>query len=141
MILTGTIIHNLGVANRTIPKQKPFFKAEIPEIERYRNGTINLLMHNTLGEVIKYDYYFNKLQWDKNKVNLQEDFGFIKIQKLIHKGEIFLNWGYMYFPMESPNRENKHLIELLGRNDPDIQVGDIVQIFIKDGYIKLLEKK
>ena len=135
MILSGTVTDNLGKAHITIPKQKPFFRSKMPEIDAYRNGTINLILGKDLGAVAKYDHYFKNLRWDDNDRGLLEDFGFIHIRALTHNGVAHQDWGYLYFPMASPNRKNKKLLELVDRQEPDVQRGDTISISIDDGCI------
>lgn len=135
MLISGIAVKGLGIAKYTIPKQKKIFSKKIDSVYEYKNGTINLRLNESIWGILKYDYYFEKVAWDKDGVYPAEDFGFIKINKLIHKDLEIENWGYIYFPTKSPHFGKNNQVELLGKNLFNLNMGDAITLEVPDDCI------
>lgn len=136
MIIKGVHQRGMGGANRSIKKQKAVFIRRGLPLETCFNGTININSLPNRYSLIKFDALFrNVIYWSIPRFR-REDFGFINIISLRHKGKEYKNWGYIYFAHKSPHSNSDHVFELLGPELKDLTTGDELVIEIGDGLLE-----
>ncbi len=136
MIIKGVHQRGMGGANRSIKKQKGIFMRRGLLLDNCFNGTININSLPNRYKLIKFDELFRTvIYWSMPRFR-REDFGFIKITSLQHKGRKYENWGYIYFAHKSPHSSNDHVFELLGPELNDLATGDELVIEIGDGLLE-----
>ncbi len=139
MKISGRHIQGMGGANRSIRRQKKrFVKLGLPEIEHAFNGTINIDTSPINYSVRSYDYYFKDVVHKGFPFKRIEDFGFIEILELFHKGKLYKNWGYIYFAKKSPYSDKSNFFELVGKKIDELSSHDTVEITVKDELLKEL---
>jgi hypothetical protein len=110
MKLKGKILDGLKAASWTIPRQKSFFKKYIEDIDRYQDGTINLLLEAPLI-IYKPDIETEPIEWLKGSL---EKFGFLKIKfETIPSQEGMPLDALIYIPYGSPHFPNPFYKEIL----------------------------
>ncbi len=135
MIIKGKHQHGMGGANRSIRKQKKSLIKRGVEISDCFAGTINLNTSPKHFKVIKYDIFLQDVCFWSFPRYRKEDFGFIRILKLKHRGNVYPDWGYIYFPHKSPHFQNTSLFELLGPELPGFKPSDQVELEIGAGLM------
>ena len=134
MKLEGIVCKGLGLATKTIPLQKPFFKQKgLKNIDNFKECTINVNISPLKYELLKLDYYFEKIKWDENEI---EDFGFIKIEKIIYNNSTWEKPGYIYIPYNSPHFENKNQFEVISVEIESIENNKEIKIEIQEGKLR-----
>jgi hypothetical protein len=136
MDISGKHISGMGGANRSVKRQKSVFaKLGLPGAKDFFNGTINIDTSPNNYQIDKYDFFFRNVVHKKFLFKRIEDFGFIEILNLKHNGISYDNWGFLYFPLNSPHFGKNNFFELLGRKIENINNGDIIEIQIPDGML------
>ena len=139
IVIKGKHMHGMGGANRAIKRQKKeFVKRGLPNSELLFNGTININTSAFKYKVLKYDYYFKDVVHKRFPRKRVEDFGFIKIEALIHNGITYRNWGYLYFPQSSPHKTKSDFFELIGKKLEGFSHFDEIEIIVKEGMLEVL---
>ncbi len=129
----------MGGANRSIKKQKGIFIRRGLPLENCFNGTININSLPNRYKLLRFDELFqNVIYWSMPRIR-REDFGFIKINSLKHKGKEYKHWGYIYFAHKSPHSNSDHVFELLGPELKDLITGDELVIEIEDGLLECID--
>lgn len=111
MKIKGKIQDGLHAASTSsIPRQKPFFKKYLPDIENYYEGTINLLLEAPLV-IHAPDIETEPIEWAEGFV---EKFGFlrIKFETIPSKDSMPLD-ALIYIPYRSPHYPNPFYKEIL----------------------------
>ncbi|MDD5773950.1 MAG: hypothetical protein PHX78_10845 [bacterium] len=111
MKIKGKIQKGFGAASSiNIPKQKPFFKKYIPNIDSYHTGTINLLLDAPLV-ISSPDIETEPIEWVKN---FTEIFGFLKIKfETIPPSQDMPLDALIYIPYRSPYYTNHFYKEIM----------------------------
>jgi hypothetical protein len=136
MNITGKHISGMGGASRSVKRQKSVFaKLGLPGAKDFYNGTINIVTSPNNYRIDKYDYFFRNVVHKKFPFKRIEDFGFIEIFNLKHNGISYANWGFIYFPLNSPHFGKNDFFELLGKKIENINNGDEFEIQIADGML------
>lgn len=139
MIIKGVHTQGMGGANRSVRKQLPLFKKlGLPNAETLFEGTINLDCQPHGYKILSYDHLFTDVIYKRFPFKRQEDFGFIRILRLWHKGIMHEDWGFVYVPHKSPHFGNQSLFELLGKRIENFTPGDPVMIQVADDRVGLL---
>lgn len=134
MKLEGIVKEGKGRANITIAKQKPFFKQEgLKNVDNFEDGSINVDISPSKYEVLKFDYFFENIKWDKDKI---EDFGFIIIEKIIYNNCEWVKPGYIYIPHNSPHFNDKSQFEVMSIKIHGIISDKEIGLIIKEGKLK-----
>ena len=136
MIIKGTHQSGMGGANRSIRKQKRAFSKRGVMLDGFFYGTINMNTSPKQYEVIKYDLMLKDVRFWSFPRFRKEDFGFIKIYMLKHRGHIYPDWGYVYFAYKSPHFHNHSVFELLGPELPGFKNSDTIEIEIGEGLMR-----
>jgi CTP-dependent riboflavin kinase len=138
MVIKGKIIKGLGWAKKTVSYQKPFFKQKgLPGVDRLKDGTINIDIRPVKYKRLNFDYFFKKIA---NGLGELEDFGFIKIGKIIYNNKEFKNPGYIYIPHKSPHFKNKNQLEIIAIEIPGLKMDNEIELEIdeeKNGNVKV----
>jgi hypothetical protein len=111
MIIKGKIQDGLKeAAKNTIPKQKPYFKEYIQDIDNYYDGTINLLLEKSLM-INRPDIVTKPIEWTPG---FEETFGFlrIKFETIPIQNSMPLD-ALIYIPYLSPHFPNQFYKEIL----------------------------
>ncbi len=137
MIIKGIHIQGMKGARRSLKRQKKaFVELGLPGAERFFNGTINIDTTPEEYDLVQFDYVFRQVQHKSFPRKRIEDFGFIEILELLHNNTRYENWGYLYFPHNSPHFNNPSIFEMVGPALPDFDQGDGFEIKIKNGRLK-----
>lgn len=135
MKLEGIIKKGHGRATFYTQKQKPFFKQlDLRNVEKLRDGTINLDISPLTFRALKYDHFFEDVIWDETRV---ETFGFVEIEEITYNGKNWEKPGYIYVPHNSPHFKNKIYMEVVAVEIPGITAGDKIALGIEEGKIEL----
>lgn len=137
MKISGTITQGYGYGSRAIGFQLPLFKNKgLPNSDDFVKGTLNVEISPAHFEIIKYDYLYENVV---NEHNAWINIGLISIKKIIHNNVQYNNPGYIYHVLyNSSNSRPKRLIEVIAVKLVGKKSGDIVEIFIPEGRLKLL---
>lgn len=138
MILFGKVTKGYGIARNTISLQKIFFKKKIKDIDDYKDGTINITLDQVINKYLQYDIYFKDVNWDHTGIYPSEDFGLIKVNKIIHKDKIYLDAGYIYIPTKSPHYGKSNYLEIIGYEIKNLEYSDNIELNINDKRIELI---
>jgi len=126
--LIGKISQGFGAATKTIAAQRSLFeKLGLKDVERLRDGTINIDISPNQFFPDNYDYFFKSVEWENGNI---EDFGFIKIDKIIYQGQTYNGPGYIYVPHNSPHFSKRNQIEVLAIPIAGAQAGIPIEIII-----------
>lgn len=137
MIIQGTHLHGMKGARRSFKRQKKLLSTlGLPDVKSFFDGTINIDTSPVNYEIIKFDYFYENIKHKVFPRKRIEDFGFISITELRHRGEKYINWGYIYFPHNSPHFKRSHIFELIGPEIPDLKDNDIFELKVKNGRMK-----
>ena len=78
--IRGIISAGGGYAINTTPLQRPHFEKQgLPDLDRLKDGTINLDISPSRFEIIDFDYECKDIFWCPDDPSFSENFGFIKI--------------------------------------------------------------
>lgn len=135
MIIRGKHQHGMGGANRSIRKQKKAFIKRGLALDDCFLGTINLNTDPAHYKVSKFDIFLPDVPFWSFPRYRREDFGFIRILNLKHRGNVYPDWGYIYFPHKSPHFQHTGLFELLGYELPGFEPSDEIEIEIGEGLM------
>ena len=137
MKIKGIVSPGRSVAHDTLKKQIVFFKKRgLPYIDRLKTGTINLhLNFFEKYKILKYDFLYTNIQWHSDNFP-GEDFGFIKVLKLLHNGKVTRNPGYLYFPLNNSNTRRRYVLEIWSVKVNNVQKGDMIQIEVNSQMLK-----
>lgn len=135
MKLEGLIKKGHGRATFYTQKQKPFFKQlGLRNVEKLRDGTINLDISSLTFGVLKYDHFFENVIWDETRV---ETFGFVEIEEMLYNNKKWEKPGYICVPHKSPHFKNKSYMEIMAVEIPGITAGNKITLGIEEGKIEL----
>lgn len=135
MKLEGLIKEGHSRATLYTQKQKPFLKQlGLKNVEKLKDGTINVDIFPLSFRVLKYDYFFENVTWDETRV---ETFGFIGIEEIVYNSKSWEKPGYIYVPHNSPHFKNKSYMEIMAIEIPGITAGDKIALGIEEGKIEL----
>jgi hypothetical protein len=136
MKIVGKFVKGYGYATHTIQFQLPYFREEgLPNTEDIITGTLNTDISPDEYKILKYDYFYKGIP---NGSDAMEDFGFIIIDKIVHKGRTYEHPGYIYVPYGSPHVGNQLQFEVIACRLEDKDNGDEVEIHVADGKLIVL---
>ncbi|MBU4502754.1 MAG: hypothetical protein KKA79_09235 [Nanoarchaeota archaeon] len=134
MKLEGIVKEGKGRANITIAKQKICFQQlGLKNVEKFKDGSINIDISPLKYEILNFDYFFENVEWDKDKT---ENFGFVTIEKIIYNNCKWKKPGYIYIPHNSPHFSNKSQFEVISIEIDDIMNDKGICLIIKEGKLK-----
>lgn len=124
----------------TLKLQAPYFKKlgfdfekEIPNL---RWGTLNVDIAPQNFKILKADYRFDNVNWIKTIA--PETFSFVAVKVLY--GDANYN-GFIYYPHPETkpdfHNHNSSRLEIIAENIPDIQYGDMVDVFVDQDCLKI----
>lgn len=137
MIIKGKLTSNCKLAGKNIAKQKPFF-TNLPDMDDLHDGTINIDISPDYFQVCKHDYAEHHINWTGNG---PEDFLFIRITGFGMSGKRENVKGYLYLPLNSPNKIGGRVLEVWTEYVTFIDSlndDDILEIELPDGMIGIL---
>jgi hypothetical protein len=137
MIIDGRHIQGMKGARRSVKRQKNhFIELGLPGADRFFDGTINIDTSPFEYMIESFDYIFRDVGHKSFPRKRIEDFGFIIIAELIHRGKRYRNWGYFYVPHSSPHYERQHIFELIGPELPALKVHDTLNLTLNENRLQ-----
>jgi CTP-dependent riboflavin kinase len=117
-VIEGKVISGLGEAARIIPRLKPHLKKYLQDIEKYHDGTINVLLDDPI-EIRLPERVTEPLPWS-DVPNYTERFG-LTPGKLKLEGSLIQHGVWILIAEHSPHLLKTGVLELLAETIPGIQ--------------------
>lgn len=117
-VIGAKVISGLGAATRTIALQKPLLEKYLPDVGKYHDGTINVLLDYPV-EIRLPDIVTPPLAWTGDP-NVTERFG-LTAAKLQLDGSATQHEVWIYIAENSPHLFKTGVLELLAETIPGVQ--------------------
>jgi len=119
----------------SLEKQKPYFKALGLDLYGFFNGTLNINIAPLTFEMSAPEFTFPLVEW--TNLHPPETFSFSRCKVIFKRNEYH---GWVYYPhleTKKTHFQNPALIEVIAQKIHDINYGDMLDIEVNIGEIKI----
>jgi hypothetical protein len=143
LLVSGIVVEGHRVASGpskeypygSLERQKPFFKAQGLDLDRFFPGTLNVSIAPLLFEMVRPAYTFRQIAW--TNLHPPEDFSFSPCRVNYQSKEYE---GYIYYPHpETKIRhfQNSSLIEVITEEIPGVGYGTQLELALDPAMIRI----
>lgn len=146
ILVSGILVKGHGVASGpskyypygSLECQKPFFKAQGLDLDRFFLGTLNISIAPLRFEMVKPVFTFHQITW--TDLHPPEDFSFSTCRVRFLAKEYP---GYVYYP--HPETKIRHfqdpaLIEVITEKIPKVRIGVRLELVLDPAEIRIIFK-